>query len=637
MQSDIPNESTKRPVEDALDEDEDSDVNKYQTDSILRRKPPPPPKLRTVETQHSKKKSASRKTKKRKRQPKITVAVEVPKEDETQEPEPEPEPSASGPDESPIEQADDGSVLSTWACASTNASLLHSARTSQHQELAAYRLRKPGIALAGCGWLRIIQGKAEILGSVLTEFSTSFFVVSAPIAPYAVTITPLYTDDDSTETDLNEEPSKDWLSEVTNQFDDNAPAGKLRCKVGECIVLFSPSRKIDLPNGLSHYILRAGIPACPDGPLLVTGLWLLDATPKLPCFVKWAAWNQMTTSLAHFLKCNTNAAQLRILVCGATGTGKSLLVRCTINHLLLTLGYKKVILVDTDVGQPEAALPGLISAHVVSCNRPGANAARNRDVPIAARFFGTITPRDDPTRYTNCVRNVISRAHQHALLVQAPIVVNSDGWINDTGADLLRVVAKATNPSHVVATRFPDIEQPAVVKQILQSVQPDTAHELDSPLKGRVMASAALLRDLAVAAYFAPPLEQGAVYELDLSAVCIITIGEMLSNNTAMRAAALNGCVVALGRDNGDEVVGCGLVRGIDLNRNAAFIATPIHPNVVHSCDCVVVCPGVHAPPPLFLATADKAYSHHSAAPYMQHSIIATGGRIKARANLNRR
>ena len=555
--------------------------------------------------------------------------------------------------ETMVPVVDDGSILSTWRYPSSNAIEIRRG-SIEDVDIAVFRVEGSGIALGGCGWVRVLTGNASVLGGRLTPESKSFFVVSAPLAPFAVTVSAVPVKSSEITHTGAELPARensevdDWLKLLSGSFLKTIAKSKLKCKKEECVVLFaepcewkvlSSAAKFDLPHSCQFYMYRSGLPSCPEGKPAVRGMTLLDANRKVPCFTLWPEWEHVTRSVSNFIKTADNASDLRLLVCGASGTGKSVAVRCMINYLLLA-ETEKVVLIDTDVGQPEMNIPGLVAAHVIVRTRPGASAAWNRSVPIASRFFGNVTPREDAAFYTRCVQQVVKAGREYSLRVGCPLVVNSDGWVSDMGADLLRMVVREVAPSHVVGMSFPDATRNEVMSETLGSVRMDCGYEVKSPLAGRTSSySGALLRDLSIATYFSETLNTGRVYEVDMEELAVEVIGESVRGE-ALLYLALNGCVVGIGAMCGKgkevNVFGFGIVRGVELKQGKMYISTPLSPAELDECDKLIVSAGIQVPPALFLALADRADSRIKP-PYVEANVVATGGQIRSRQNLPRK
>ena len=120
---------------------------------------------------------------------------------------------------------------------------------------------------------------------------------------------------------------------------------------------------------------------------------------------------------------------------------------------------KCVAFLDLDPGQAEYSPPGEISLILLrSCNMgpPFTHPMvfrGNGDETIRAHHIGSISPKENPRHYVKCVLNLLS--HYNALLNSHPtcqLVVNSAGWIQDIGLEVLLDIVKSPVISDIVYT-----------------------------------------------------------------------------------------------------------------------------------------------------------------------------------------
>lgn len=530
------------------------------------------------------------------------------------------------------------------------------------RDVAVFKLKRDGVPLAGVGWLRVVRGAATVLGATITAGSRSMCISSAPLAPFAVTVVPTrHPAGRAVQT-----VESDWLQNACSELLSSPAVSKVRCIVNECIVMFAENCKptdavdgnegettssddSDIPSSCEFFMRRAGLPTCASGTLLVRGLSILGKNEKLPCFSLWKDWDGLTDKVSSFVDAAT-ASDLRVLVCGGSGSGKSMAVRCLVNFLLSR--HKEVVLIDTDVGQPEMNIPGLVAAHAVKRMRGGAPAASNRECPIAGGFFGDISPRENPDLYAACIRRVVAAGRAYGADYDCPVVINSDGWVSGIGASLLKLVSKCASPSHVISMTFAGHVDASrregssdVVGNVMREVQIDRSFGLVSPLPGRSsFYSGASLRDLHIATYFSAELERGRVRAVSLDELQVGTVGEPMERRLLI--ASLNASVVALAFTNGRKekgqanvaewnVLGCGIVRGVDAAKRMIYVTTPLGEAELERCNAVVLAAGIQVPSGLFLAMAEKA-APWVKPPYVTSNLVATGGQMKSRPSLHR-
>ncbi|XP_055980947.1 polynucleotide 5'-hydroxyl-kinase NOL9 [Sorex fumeus] len=135
-----------------------------------------------------------------------------------------------------------------------------------------------------------------------------------------------------------------------------------------------------------------------------------------------------------------------ILVCGQQDIGKSTFNRYLINQLLNSLPC--VDYLECDLGQTEFTPPGCIS--LLNLTEPvlGPPYTHQR-TPQKMVYFGRTTCHDLIDSYIETVKYVFA-----AYKKEAPLIINTMGWMTDKGplllVDLIRVLA----PSHVVQFSF---------------------------------------------------------------------------------------------------------------------------------------------------------------------------------------
>ena len=157
-----------------------------------------------------------------------------------------------------------------------------------------------------------------------------------------------------------------------------------------------------------------------------------------------------------------------ILVCGPKSSGKSTFCR-TLTNAILTRRENQpssdpwgrpqkatVALLDIDPGQPEFSLPGqLLLVKLQACNlgppfvHPVINDERGRIIQLQS--YGSISPKDDPPHYLDCVLKLYQSyrdlLHSHRDL---PLVVNCSGWLQGGGLERQVQLIQLFEPSDVV-------------------------------------------------------------------------------------------------------------------------------------------------------------------------------------------
>ncbi|KAI1325413.1 hypothetical protein F5Y16DRAFT_377947 [Xylariaceae sp. FL0255] len=180
-----------------------------------------------------------------------------------------------------------------------------------------------------------------------------------------------------------------------------------------------------------------------------------------------AEWNRAIATLGNS---KTSKASCTMIV-GPKSSGKSTFGRVLVNHLLTVpiSPAEKVAILDLDPGQPEYGVPGHISLVTVSkplfsppCFRPleedGVSILRSHSL-------SSISPMSDPNLYLEMATDLM--VHYQDLNQRWPIVINTSGWIQGTGLDLLLSMVRTFHPSDVT---YMSETGPAEVVDALQKV-----------------------------------------------------------------------------------------------------------------------------------------------------------------------
>ncbi|MGK3737457.1 MAG: energy-coupling factor transporter ATP-binding protein EcfA2 [Bacillariaceae sp.] len=179
---------------------------------------------------------------------------------------------------------------------------------------------------------------------------------------------------------------------------------------------------------------------------------------------------------------NNNNERHACMITGAKGTGKSTLLRYMTNRLLSSSNGKigGVAILDTDVGQPELAPPGLLRLAIVRSpllrppywnlvdgvserdeiednideNNNNNDCDDDDDVEvISSVFFGAVTSKVDPTRYINAVQMLMDKYETEVVQRSPdpiPLLINMDGWVKGMGYQILTTLIEIIRPTHLV-------------------------------------------------------------------------------------------------------------------------------------------------------------------------------------------
>lgn len=533
---------------------------------------------------------------------------------------------------------------------------------------ATFLLRPSGgrpVSLAGSVELEVLHGAVSVLAYTVTPVSGSVPLYSAPHSPFLLTLSAV---DPGTHSRRAGNLTPAVQEAVLGVIPLSGSTGE---KVLYAVLRMRPLSK-QHSFSASAEIMSAQLPLPQVGCLgreksvLVDGCAIADSGSRHFPFTLWNEWKCVTSSLEFWCRTSEHLPA-RVLVVGDGGTGKSMLARCVVNHLLMT--NKTVMFVETDVGQPELTPPGLVSATEVQSPLLGPALSHNRTVPMFGCYFGEITPRDNVSLYAAAVANVVGAARSHASAHGIPLVCNSDGWVSGVGGELLQHVMDQLEPSHAFATALrseaeqespgsvpssesdPEIssavamgECPEAVRSILEKFADEQRVVLLSPYTTKAPGyPAALLRDMGLMSYFAEAFRDGVTRCVSLEEVNVSIIGEGVQPSTVL--AALNGSIVGLAVTGGADperwnVQGLGLVRAIETETVTLHVCTPLDDAALEVCDGILVSSGVQAPAGLFYAmaaAAEQADDEEISAPYIVKGVLGTAEAMKSRSTLQRR
>lgn len=518
------------------------------------------------------------------------------------------------------------------------------------------RVDMPGVQLSGAAWLSVVDGSVEIFGSVLDPDTPPVLMSSAPLSSFIMTLTPQFggrTVDGKARPESAQHPE----AVVHSKIRKSVSSGLRKLSGKRCVVLLtavstSPEALMasdgqqnnsDVFHSASVYPSLAGLPGILAGTQLLPTVSIPFGPSKFPVFQEWQNVSSLTQDLDSLLTGRAEDKSVRVLVCGASGTGKSTLTRYLVNHLLLR--KSRVVLIDTDVGQPEMNPPGLLAAHAVSDFRLGAPTASTRSVPFAARFLGETTPREEPDLYARLATQVIEEAIAFADTNDCVSVINSDGWVNGVGAELLHHVAEASRPTHIVQLKFPDQSEKQSITEVCARVDGGRSYIFESLAQSHKSSfTSSIYRDSQTASYFSKEMALGRVYKVPLLDLQV-TSAEDESVDLSV-AHLVNGSIVALGRtrslrqeeEENCNIMGLGIVRGVDPGRQVLYLCSPVPFKMLSNCDRIVISGGIQLPPAFvttYAAGGDKSSSLRS--PYALGGGIFSGNVMRSRKTLNRR
>ncbi|XP_008565240.1 PREDICTED: polynucleotide 5'-hydroxyl-kinase NOL9 [Galeopterus variegatus] len=131
-----------------------------------------------------------------------------------------------------------------------------------------------------------------------------------------------------------------------------------------------------------------------------------------------------------------------ILVCGPQDIGKSTFNRYLINQLLNSISC--VDYLECDLGQTEFTPPGCISLFNITEPILGPPFTHQR-TPQKMVYYGKLSCKSNCESYIEIIKYVFSSYKR-----EAPLLINTMGWVADEGLLLLIDLIRLLSPSHVV-------------------------------------------------------------------------------------------------------------------------------------------------------------------------------------------
>jgi polynucleotide 5'-hydroxyl-kinase GRC3/NOL9 len=168
-----------------------------------------------------------------------------------------------------------------------------------------------------------------------------------------------------------------------------------------------------------------------------------------------AKWNKKLSGMAAAKRKGIPV----VFLCGPKSSGKSTFGRLLANRLMTDRGGSKhtpwssVMILDLDPGQPEYSPPGVISlSKIVAPNlspsfcHPTLSPAQGL---LRAHAIASVTPALDPAHFIECVLDLFGH-YQRGPDAKCPLVINTPGWIQGTGLDILTELITSIRPTEVI-------------------------------------------------------------------------------------------------------------------------------------------------------------------------------------------
>ena len=203
------------------------------------------------------------------------------------------------------------------------------------------------------------------------------------------------------------------------------------------------------------------------------------------------------------------------MICGPKGAGKSTFCRILANALLRkapVTGNRDVpdddcvAFLDLDPGQPEYSPPGdlsLLRLQSWNLGPPLTHPAPGLNQLIKAHHFGHVSPKGDPQHYYSCALDLLDHYRSMARGSKScPLIINSAGWIQGNGLELLSDLIHAIGLTDFV---YMSVSGPEDVVDTLQGATSRsnvTFHQLVSQSSDLANRTARELRMMQTLSYF---------------------------------------------------------------------------------------------------------------------------------------
>ncbi|KAL2163458.1 hypothetical protein VTH06DRAFT_5516 [Thermothelomyces fergusii] len=166
-------------------------------------------------------------------------------------------------------------------------------------------------------------------------------------------------------------------------------------------------------------------------------------------------WNKKLSALVTTKRRGTPV----IFLCGPKSSGKSTFGRLLANRFITDRGgvknrpWTNVAVLDIDPGQPEYSPPGVISLVKIATPNLSPSFCHPTLTPsegqLRAHAIASVTPALDPAHFVECVLDLFAQ-YQRGPYADSPLVINTPGWIQGTGLDILTELITSIRPTEVI-------------------------------------------------------------------------------------------------------------------------------------------------------------------------------------------
>lgn len=420
------------------------------------------------------------------------------------------------------------------------------------------------IKLYGVSDCKVLYGKIELFGSIFGRKSAKFPIYS-PKGSSLLTI--------QNKSNYCEDVHQvNKISIELKNIDDEVVTRK-----DSCVLLFTKKIEHRLAF-IEKYISHKITPEMGKNPSII-----IEPAGKHNVIEINNRWNKILENV------NNNT---KLFLCGGKGVGKSTFLRYAVNFLLPR--YKEIRVIDLDPGQSELTLPGSLDICIV--RNPLMGPSYTHLMQAEKSILCNINVSYDPQKYLNNVQELVKNLPE----VEIPTIINFIGYTSDVGYNILACALLIVRPNTLLELKSPDrnknyslpIRKSDIREQSLL-LRKDLPFDFDIDLleielskretegwalQGREM------REMCIMSYFGSMMTEYIdnisdyrlpIYELSMNCIKITDI-----NNNTVHVDAANANIVALcflsnEKDILFEVIGWGIVRAIDKNKDLIYLLTP--------------------------------------------------------------
>lgn len=305
----------------------------------------------------------------------------------------------------------------------------------------------------------------------------------------------------------------------------------------------------------------------------------------------------------------------RLIVAGGKNVGKSGLCQFLVNREISK--YKKILLIDLDIGQPICSPSQTVSATLLTKPIIGPGYL-SRNQPYKCLMYGDKSVMISPFKYVRCVKQLVNYCSENPEFQHVPWIVNTMGYQKGFGLQLICLLTKILQPTDFVQIQhgvksynFAKVITEDIVNELefkffdaddvagISTETSFTTHVLDSIVNNndidaasKWISNAAEKRKLSILAQLSRLLKDNqsclndvTPFVTPISNIRMVVIDEEYSQHEqGFNLELLNGNLVYLCHANNDETLnstsildcyGLGIVRGIDKINGKIFILLP--------------------------------------------------------------